>query len=130
MNRAQPPAASVALAGVLDVLLVLVFVLTGRGSHAEGVTVAGTAGTAWPFLAGLVVGWLVMQAWRSPRGVVWTGIGVWIATVVVGMLLRMASGQGTALSFVIVATLVLAALLLGWRGIAAAVTRRGRPASV
>lgn len=130
MNPDQPRAASIALAAVLDVLLVLIFVLTGRGSHAEGLTVAGIAVTAWPFLAGVIVGWLLLRAWRSPRRVVWTGIGVWIATVVIGMLLRMASGQGTALSFVIVATLVLGALLLGWRGIAAAVARLRRPASV
>jgi hypothetical protein len=130
MNPDQPRAASIVLAAVLDVLLVLIFVLTGRGSHAEGLTVAGIAVTAWPFLAGVIVGWLLVRAWRSPRRVVWTGIGVWIATVVIGMLLRMASGQGTALSFVIVATLVLGAFLLGWRGIAAAVARLRRPASV
>jgi hypothetical protein len=130
MNPDQPRAASIALAAVLDVLLVLIFVLTGRGSHAEGLTVAGIAVTAWPFLAGVIVGWLLVRAWRSPRRLVWTGIGVWIATVVIGMLLRMASGQGTALSFGIVATLVLGAFLLGWRGIAAAVARLRRPASV
>ena len=108
---------------MLDVVLVLVFVLTGRRSHDEGFTLAGTATTAWPFLAGLLVGWLVFRVWRSPRRVVWGGVGVWIATVTVGMLLRVISGQGTAPSFVIVATVVLAAFLLGWRGIAVLVVR-------
>jgi peptidoglycan/LPS O-acetylase OafA/YrhL len=125
----QPRGASVALAVALDVVLVLVFVLTGRGSHAEGMTLAGTATTAWPFLAGLLVGWLVLRAWRSPRRVVWTGIGVWVATVLVGMLLRLASGQGTALSFLIVATLVLGVFLVGWRGITALVLRLRRSAA-
>jgi len=40
---------------------------------------------------------------------------VWLATVIVGMLLRKASSQGVAVSFVIVATVVTAVLLLGWR---------------
>jgi hypothetical protein len=33
------------------------------------------------------------------------------------MLLRMVTGAGVQLSFIIVATLVLAAMLLGWRGV-------------
>jgi hypothetical protein len=75
-------------------------------------------------LAGLGVGWLVMTAWRAPTAPVRTGLGVWAATVVGGMLLRAASGQGTALPFIIVATVTLLVLLVGWRLIAALVTRR------
>jgi hypothetical protein len=44
--------------------------------------------------------------------------------VVIGMLLRKATSQGTAVSFVVVASLVTAILLLGWRGAAAALARR------
>jgi hypothetical protein len=40
------------------------------------------------------------------------------------MLLRKATSQGTAISFVVVASLVTAILLLGWRGVAAALARR------
>ncbi len=36
-------------------------------------------------------------------------------TVALGMIVRVITGEGTAPSFVIVATSVLAALLLGWR---------------
>lgn len=43
---------------------------------------------------------------------------VWISTVVIGMLLRKASAQGVAVSFVIVASTVTAVFLLGWRGLA------------
>lgn len=39
---------------------------------------------------------------------------IWIVTLVLGMGLRVA-GQGTALPFLLVATLVLGAGLLGWR---------------
>jgi Protein of unknown function (DUF3054) len=67
---------------------------------------------------------LSMRAWRSPTRVVWTGIGIWIATVAVGMALRAVSGQGTAVSFVVVATLVLGLFLIGWRGLTLLAVRR------
>lgn len=47
-------------------------------------------------------------------------------TVVTGMLLRAVSRQGVAASFVLVATLVLAIFLLGWRALAFAAGRRPR----
>jgi peptidoglycan/LPS O-acetylase OafA/YrhL len=122
----QPRAASIAGAAALDLILVLVFVLIGRGSHAEGFTLSGTLETAWPFVAGLAIGWLAMRAWRQPRRVLRTGVGIWLVTVIAGMLLRAASGQGVALAFVIVATVVLAVFLLGWRAIARLVERRRR----
>lgn len=104
-----------------DVVCVLVFCAIGRRSHAEGLTVAGVAQTAWPFLAGTALGWVLARAWRRPMALVPTGVVVWVATVVAGMLLRKVSGQGTAVSFIVVATLTTAALLLGWRAIARSV---------
>lgn len=101
-----------------DVLCVVVFCAIGRRSHAEGLTVAGVAQTAWPFLAGTAFGWVLARAWRRPVALLPTGVAVWVATVVVGMVLRKVSGQGTATSFIVVATLTTAALLLGWRAIA------------
>lgn len=101
-----------------DVLAVVVFCAIGRRSHAEGLTVAGVAETAWPFLAGTAAGWLLARAWRRPVELVPTGVVVWVATVVIGMLLRKLTGQGTATSFIVVASLTTAALLLGWRAIA------------
>ena len=108
---------------VVDAVLVVVFAVVGRSSHAEGLDVAGVWGTAWPFLAGLGVGWLAARAWRHPLAVWPTGLIVWVATLVVGMLLRLATGQGTAVAFIVVAMLTLAVLLLGWRAIAWAATR-------
>ena len=68
-------------------------------------------------------------AWRrrAPLGVR-DGIPVWVCAVAVGMLLRVATGAGTAFSFVVVATVVLGVFLLGWRALAALVRRR-RPAA-
>jgi peptidoglycan/LPS O-acetylase OafA/YrhL len=101
----------------LDVLAVLLFSAVGRRTHAEGVSLAGIAGTAWPFLAGTVAGWGVARAWRRPASSA-TGLTVWVAAVALGMLLRRLTGEGTAWPFVVVATVVLAALFLGWRAVA------------
>jgi len=99
----------------VDVIGVLVFCAVGRRSHAEGLTITGVAETAWPFLTGTIVGWVVSRAWRRPTAVAPTGVIVWLSTVVVGMLLRKASSAGVAASFVVVASTVTAVLLLGWR---------------
>ncbi len=115
---------SSALAALADVVAVLVFCTVGRRSHAEGLTVAGVAETAWPFLAGTAVGWLLIRAWRRPTAVVPTGLAVWLCTVVVGMLLREATSAGGAVSFIVVASVATAVLLLGWRVAVAAVRRR------
>jgi hypothetical protein len=98
-----------------DVGCVVVFCTIGRRSHAEGLSLAGIAETAWPFLAGTAVGWLVSRGWRSPAAVLPTGVVVWVATVVVGMLLRKATSSGVAPSFIVVASVSTAVLLLGWR---------------
>ena len=113
-----------ALALLADVVCVVVFCTIGRRSHAEGVTIAGVLATAWPFLTGTAIAWLAPMTWRRPTALVPTGLLVWVCTVAVGMLLRRLSGQGTALSFVVVASLTTAILLLGWRAGAALRARR------
>ena len=109
---------------VVDVIGVLVFCAVGRRSHDEGLNISGVATTAWPFLAGTVVGWLVSRGWRRPTAVAPTGVIVWLCTVVVGMVLRKASSAGVAASFVVVAASVTAILLLGWRAVVGLGLRR------
>jgi hypothetical protein len=108
----------------VDVIGVLVFCAVGRRSHDEGLNITAVATTAWPFLTGTVVGWLVSRGWRQPTALVPTGVTVWLCTVVVGMVLRRASSAGVAASFVVVASSVTALLLLGWRAAAALALRR------
>ena len=115
---------SSALAALADIVGVLLFCTVGRRSHAEGLTVAGVAETAWPFLVGAAVGWLLSRAWQRPTAIVPTGVVVWLCTVVVGMVLRKATSAGIAVSFVIVALAATAVMLLGWR-VALAALRRG-----
>ncbi|UOT05565.1 DUF3054 domain-containing protein [Rhodococcus opacus] len=111
----------------LDVVLVIVFCAIGRRSHDEANALTGLATTAWPFLTGLAVGWLATVALYRDKFdaflIVPTGIVVWLSTLVVGMLLRVVSGQGTAFSFVLVAGTVLAVFLLGWRAVAKILTK-------
>lgn len=104
----------------VDVAAVLVFCTIGRRSHAEGLSVASIAETAWPFLAGTVAGWVAVRGWRRPVELTPTGVAVWLCTVAVGMLLRKSGAagpdHGVAPSFVVVALTTTALLLLGWRG--------------
>ena len=115
---------SSALAALADVVGVLVFCTVGRRSHAEGLTAAGVAGTAWPVLVGTAVGWLLIRGWRRPTAVVPTGLVVWVCTVAMGMLLRKATSAGVVVSFVVVASAATAVVLLGWRVAVAALTRQ------
>lgn len=111
---------------LLDALVVIAFVAIGRASHDEAGSVVGFVGTLWPFAAGLAVGVLLrpFARVRLPAGVL-----TWVATVVVGMLLRVVSGQGIAATFVAVAAAFLGLAFLGWRGVALAVRRPGRARS-
>lgn len=98
-----------------DVVCLIVFATVGRRSHAEGLSLAGIAETAWPFVAGAVVGWAVSLGWRRPYSLIPTGVAVWVCTMVVGMLLRKLTSAGIAPSFIVVASISTAVLLLGWR---------------
>lgn len=111
-----------------DTLAVVVFVAIGRSAHHHVMSWGGFASTAWPFAAGLVVGWAWLVA-RGRRGSpLASGVVVWLCTVVVGMLLRVEFGQGTAAAFIAVALAFLGVLMLGARLIAKSVgTRSSRP---
>lgn len=118
----------VALALACDVALVTLFAGLGRSEHAREATLLGLFETAWPFLAGLAIMWIATLAFRRPLAILRTGVPVWIGTVAIGMLLRVATGSGAALPFVLVATGTLAVFLLGWRAIAALIIRLRRRA--
>ncbi|TSE00267.1 DUF3054 domain-containing protein [Skermania sp. ID1734] len=116
----------------VDLVLVIIFCAIGRRSHEEANALGGLVHTAWPFVAGLIVGWAAVAA--ATRGafdgssLVPVGIAAWAGTLVGGMVLRVISGQGTAVTFIIVAGVVLAIFLIGWR-IAATVLARRRAAT-
>ncbi|KQV67941.1 hypothetical protein ASC64_12225 [Nocardioides sp. Root122] len=96
----------------VDLLLVGLFAVIGRLSHYGSLTIGGWWTTAWPFLVGTLVAWVVLTLTRRPPAAIGSGVVVWLGALVGGMVLRQASGQGTATAFVVVATLVLGLLLL------------------
>ena len=108
-------------AAQVDALAVIVFAAIGRQSHDGDANDVASAlgqvlGIATPFLAGALVAALAVRSWRDPPA--WrSGIAVWIGAVVVGMLLRWAFVDRPPLSFIVVATVSLAVLVLGWRGV-------------
>lgn len=128
MNETKTTSGSKTLlyAAAADIVLVVLFALSGRSSHQESLTAGGVFETAWPFLASLAIGWLVCRMWQQPLRIRPQGICLWLITVAGGMALRIASGNTAELPFVIVATIVLAVFLLGHRFIAAWVVRRNR----
>lgn len=103
---------------VADVVAIVVFAILGRSSHDEANTLLGVLGTAWPFLVGALAGHLLclmITPLRGDRASWRSGLTVWAATLVGGMVLRLSSGDTAAWSFVVVAGIVLAAFLVGWR---------------
>ncbi|WP_427169510.1 DUF3054 domain-containing protein [Arthrobacter sp. 92] len=98
-----------------DAALILLFAGIGRDAHQRGEVLTGVFQTAWPFLAGAAVSWLLLRAWRAPLRVWPAGVGIWLGTVAGGMLLRAATGQTVVLPFIIVALLSLGIFLVGYR---------------
>ncbi len=103
---------------VVDVVAILVFAILGRSSHDEANTLLGVLGTAWPFLAGALIGHAVCWLAAPLRGDATAGLSglvVWAGTLVGGVVLRVSSGDTAAWTFIVVAGVVLALLLVGWR---------------
>jgi hypothetical protein len=113
----------VALAAVLDVVAVLAFAAGGQATHSADSPLTGVLTIAWPFLAGLAVGWVLLRAWRRPLTPWSTGAVLWVTTWGVGMALRWATGEGLATAFLVVSAAFLLATLVGWRLVALLVLR-------
>src|SRR5690606_13139832 len=80
----------VALVVVIDVILVTVFCVIGRLSHAEGVfsDVPGLLNTIWPFLTAVLFAHLSALVVRVRTERMLPGIVVWAVTVIGGLALR------------------------------------------
>jgi hypothetical protein len=123
MDRRTP------LAAGLDTFFVVLFVAIGRKEHEQDSAISGLVHTAAPFLIALAIAWLVLRAWQRPTDPR-TGVGVWAIVVAAGMLLRhFVFDDGTATSFIVVASLFIGFFIVGWRLVFAAIERR-RPANL
>ena len=119
-----------------DFFAVLVFAFIGRMNHAEGLSLHGLFSTTWPFALGAAIGWSLAYLYAHmradhgfdypfhPERVFPDGVLVWVGAVAIGMILRQQFHQGVALSFIIVATIVLGVFLLGWRAARVVLYRR------
>jgi FtsH-binding integral membrane protein len=123
-RRRRLPAWPVAVVG--DAVAVAVFAAIGRASHDESTDAAGVWHTAWPFLLGAALGLAASAVARTSPTSVRAGVRVWVWTLVIGMVVRAATGAGIAIAFVIVAAVVLAALLIGWRAVLGRLSRWSR----
>lgn len=108
----------------IDIVLVIVFAIIGRASHAEGLSVSGIAQTGWPFLVACLGGWVVVgllnDSGYGPRA----ATVIWLFTLLTGMGLRILSGDTAELPFVMVAASFLFSAFFGWRLIVRLVRRR------
>lgn len=119
----RPERAIVSL--VTDAVLVVLFAVWGNISHDSGLSPAEVWSTAWPFLLGLALGWGLTYSWRYPTNIWPVGIFLVAFVVASGMVMRhFFTDGGVQLSFVVVATLSIGALLLARRLLTAALTRR------
>lgn len=115
------------LAVGLDTFSIALFVALGRRNHDEDGGIAGVLETAAPFLIGLAVAWMIWRAWRRPT-LVRTGLAIWPMTLLVGMIVRRTVfDDGTATSFVIVATVFVGVFLVGWRAVFRLIDQRRNP---
>jgi FtsH-binding integral membrane protein len=123
------------IALIVDLILVVLFTIVGHYTHSHNFDPEGLMTTAWPFVASLVLAWLLAAVWDRPISPLATGTGVWAITVLVGLVLRGVTGAGgepgtVPVSFMIVAASLNLITLVGWRIIASAVaggpSRRGR----
>ncbi|GAA4434106.1 DUF3054 domain-containing protein [Georgenia halophila] len=107
---------------LVDLAAVLVFTVLGMAMH--GTPASDFLVVLWPFVLGLAIAW-ALPAVRSFPLLLWpTSVIVWVATTVIGLVLRGITGGGVSGAFPFVTAVVLAALLVGWRLVPWAQRRR------
>lgn len=109
---------------LVDLVCVVAFAAGGKSAHDDSATWWVIARIAWPYAVACLLGWayVLRRGWDA-RGWRPAGIAVLASTYVLGMVLRVVSGRGIALGFLIVAIVFLTVTLLGWRLLAAGVRR-------
>lgn len=120
----MPMSSRAALLLLGDVVVLVLFAITGRRTHEEaaGLAAAGAVlTTAAPFIVGWLVAALALGAWRFERtatlasAVRWTLL-VWVIAAPLALVLRaVVIGRVSPLSFYVVASTVPLVMLLGWR---------------
>ena len=103
---------SAIIAGVIDVVAVVVFVVIGQRNHDGSSDIYGIINLAAPFLIALLTSWVVLRTWRGPFNRA-SFVATWVITVAGGLFLRrVVFDRGIATAFIIV-TVITLGLLLG-----------------
>jgi len=103
---------SAIIAGVVDVVAVVVFVVIGQRNHDGSSDVYGIINLAAPFLIALLTSWVILRTWRGPFNRA-SFVATWVITVAGGLFLRrVVFNRGIAMAFIIV-TVITLGLLLG-----------------
>ena len=102
---------SAIIAGVIDVVAVVVFVVIGQRNHDGSSDVYGIINLAAPFLIALLTSWVILRTWRGPFNRA-SFVATWVITVAGGLFLRrVVFDRGIATAFIIVAVITLGLLL-------------------
>jgi hypothetical protein len=102
-----------------DLVCVLAFAFGGKSSHEAGESGWVVLAIVWPYaLSALLAHAFLVWRSRSTRSVWPGGVIVLAVTYVLGMALRVLSGRGIAVGFLVVAAIFLAVTMLGWRALA------------
>lgn len=108
----KPISNSTAIAA--DLVAIAVFALLARAAHQSDdmpFNFAGWLSTLWPFALGVLLGWLIVRENR--------GGAIWAITAITGLAIWGFRNQAVPhWSFVLVATVMSALLMLGWRAVA------------
>lgn len=109
----------------VDLVCVLAFALGGKSSHEAGDSDWVVLLIAWPYAVACALAHAGLLARGRRTEQVWPeGVTVLAVTYALGMVLRVVSGRGIAVGFLVVAALFLALTMLGWRVVVSLVRRR------
>ncbi len=115
---------------LIDVVLILLFAFQGRSAHDSANTVVGVLDTAWPFLAGLAVGWLITRQWMNTTGGLPLAFQIWPAAIMlslvtwaIGLALRAATGDTNSGGFPLVSLGFILLMFVGWRVVWGSIVR-------
>ena len=110
---------------VIDTILITLFAIAGIASHDGNLDILSIGRVAIPFFLPYLALTVLIKPARLIQNIFPVGVALWLATVVLGPILRaLLFGDTSALPFILVTAGVLAVLLLGRRSISTLVTRR------
>lgn len=99
---------------IADIIAVLVFAILARVAHG-GLDIPAILGTFWPWAVGALVGWAIIAA-AKPANKWKEGTIVWLSSLLIGMVIwSLVEGRIGHISFIIVATIMSAVCIYGWR---------------